>query len=84
MLIITTPGEPLHVITLSGSVEKKVADAIQQTEHGNFVSLNPNDSQAIIQASQQEAERLAQMGQAPIILCSPAVAMRTLMQLLGA
>nr|WP_083991190.1 flagellar biosynthesis protein FlhA [Alkalihalobacillus pseudalcaliphilus] len=72
---ITTPGEPLYVITLSGSVEKKVADAIQQTEHGNFVSLNPNDSQAIIQASQQEAERLAQMGQAPIILCSPAVRM---------
>ncbi|GAF63696.1 flagellar biosynthesis protein FlhA [Bacillus sp. TS-2] len=72
---VSTPGEPLYVITLSGSVEKKIADGIQQTEHGNFVSLDPNDSQLILQATMEETERLSQMGQMPIILCSPAVRM---------
>ncbi|WP_413381573.1 flagellar biosynthesis protein FlhA [Alkalihalobacillus sp. 1P02AB] len=72
---MTTPGEPLYVITLSGVVEKKIADAIQQTEHGNFVSMDPNDSQMILQAAAEETERLSQMGQMPVILCSPAVRM---------
>ncbi|GAE24271.1 flagellar biosynthesis protein FlhA [Halalkalibacter wakoensis JCM 9140] len=72
---MTIPGEPLYVITLSGQVEKKVADSVQQTEHGNFISMDPNDSQAILEATAQETERLSQMGQQAVILCSPAVRM---------
>ncbi|WP_100404469.1 flagellar biosynthesis protein FlhA [Bacillus solitudinis] len=72
---VTTPGEPLYVITLSGSVEKRVADAVQQTEHGNFISMDPNDSQRILESAAVETDRLSQMGQVPIILCSPAVRM---------
>ncbi len=71
----TTPGEPLYVITLSGSVEKKVADSVQQTEHGNFLSMDPTQSQQILESAAQETERLSQMGQVPVILCSPAVRM---------
>ncbi|ARK30983.1 flagellar biosynthesis protein FlhA [Halalkalibacter krulwichiae] len=72
---MTTPGEPMYVITLSGSVEKKVADSVQQTEHGNFVSMDPNDSQRILESAAGETDRLSQMGQVPVILCSPAVRM---------
>ncbi|MDT8859009.1 flagellar biosynthesis protein FlhA [Alkalihalobacillus sp. MEB130] len=72
---MTTPGEPLYVITLSGQVEKKVADSVQQTEHGNFISMDPNDSQAILEAAATETDRLSQMGQQAVILCSPAVRM---------
>ncbi|KHF39762.1 flagellar biosynthesis protein FlhA [Halalkalibacter okhensis] len=72
---MTTPGEPLYVITLSGQVEKKVADSVQQTEHGNFISMDPNDSQAILEAAASETDRLSQMGQQAVILCSPAVRM---------
>ncbi|MDV2885257.1 flagellar biosynthesis protein FlhA [Alkalihalophilus pseudofirmus] len=71
----TTPGEPLYVITLSGSVEKKVADGVQQTEHGNFLSMDPNVSQQILESAAGEADRLQGMGQVPVILCSPAVRM---------
>jgi len=70
-----TPNEPLYVVTLSGSVEKKIADAVQQTEHGNFLAMDPNESQAILETASQEVERLSQMGQVPVILCSPAVRM---------
>ncbi|OLO40909.1 flagellar biosynthesis protein FlhA [Alkalihalophilus pseudofirmus] len=69
------PGEPLYVVTLSGSVEKRIAEAVQQTEHGNFLSIDPNQSQQIVEMASQEADRLSQMGQVPIILCSPAVRM---------
>ncbi|WP_017727328.1 flagellar biosynthesis protein FlhA [Halalkalibacterium ligniniphilum] len=70
-----SPGEPLYVITLAGAVEKAIADGVQQTEHGNFVSMDPNMSQKILEAAASETDRLAQMGQVPIILCSPAVRM---------
>ncbi|WP_368504069.1 flagellar biosynthesis protein FlhA [Alkalihalophilus sp. As8PL] len=71
----TSPGEPLYVITLSGSVEKKIADGVQQTEHGNFLSMDPNESQRVLESAAGETDRLSQMGQVPVILCSPAVRM---------
>ncbi|WP_209122369.1 flagellar biosynthesis protein FlhA [Alkalihalobacillus sp. BA299] len=71
----STPGEPLYVVTLSGSVEKRMAESVQQTEHGNFLSMDPSQSQQIIEMVSIEVERLSQMGQVPIILCSPAVRM---------
>lgn len=66
-------GEPLYVITTSGSVEKMIAEGVQQTEHGNFLALDPNDSQGIVDAVLYEVERMSEMGQMPILLCSPAV-----------
>ncbi|MGO4887764.1 flagellar biosynthesis protein FlhA [Anaerobacillus sp. MEB173] len=71
----SVPGEPLYVITLSGKIEKLIADSIQQTEHGNYLSLDPNDSQQLLDAVVVEMERLSQMGQMPVLLCSPAVRM---------
>ncbi|OIJ09919.1 flagellar biosynthesis protein FlhA [Anaerobacillus arseniciselenatis] len=67
--------EPLYVITMSGSVEKLVAEGVQQTEHGNFLSLDPNSQQSIVDAVLYEVERMNEMGQMPILLCSPAVRM---------
>jgi flagellar biosynthesis protein FlhA len=65
----------LKVLTVSGRVEKLIADSIQQTEHGNYLSIDPNDSQAIIESMAREIERASLMEQSPIILCSPAVRM---------
>ncbi|MEW9501288.1 flagellar biosynthesis protein FlhA [Jeotgalibacillus marinus] len=68
-------GDTLKVITLSGRVEKLVADSIQQTEHGNYLSLDPNDSQRVIEAMANQIEKLSLTEQTPLILCSPAVRM---------
>lgn len=65
----------LKVLTVSGKVEKLIADSIQQTEHGNYLSIDPNDSQAILESMAREIERASLMEQSPIILCSPAVRM---------
>ncbi|APH05242.1 flagellar biosynthesis protein FlhA [Bacillus weihaiensis] len=65
----------LKVVTLSGRVEKIVAEGVQQTEHGNYLSLSPDVSQAIIESIAKEVEMLSLQQQTPILLCSPAVRM---------
>lgn len=65
----------LKVVTMSGKVEKMIADAIQQTEHGNYLSMDPNDSQGILEAVASQVEQLSLMEESPVILCSPAVRM---------
>ncbi|MBH0167749.1 flagellar biosynthesis protein FlhA [Fictibacillus sp. 18YEL24] len=71
----TNENEPLHVITLGGSVEKKIADAVQQTEHGNYLSLDPEDSQVIFDSITSELESGRRFDQSVVLLCSPAVRM---------
>jgi flagellar biosynthesis protein FlhA len=68
-------GETLKVITLSGRVEKMIAEGVQQTEHGNYLSLDPGVSQGILESIASQVEQLSIMEQTPIILCSPAVRM---------
>ncbi|TYR82735.1 flagellar biosynthesis protein FlhA [Priestia megaterium] len=65
----------LRVITLSGKVEKTMAEGVQQTEHGNYLSLDPYVSQTIVENIAQQVESLSFQEQAPVILCSPAVRM---------
>lgn len=65
----------IQVITLSGKVEKMVADGIQQTEHGNYLAMDPSDSQRVLEAAAQQIEQASFMQQSPVILCSPAIRM---------
>ncbi|QTD42312.1 flagellar biosynthesis protein FlhA [Sporosarcina sp. Te-1] len=68
-------GQSLKVLTVSGKVEKLIADNIQQTEQGNYLSLDPSISQNILESIAREVERVALLDQSPIILCSPAIRM---------
>ncbi|WP_035020948.1 flagellar biosynthesis protein FlhA [Anoxybacillus flavithermus] len=68
-------GQPLRVITLSGKVEKMIAEGVQQTEHGNYLALDPVVSQAIVEAIAMQIEQFPFQDQTPILLCSPAVRM---------
>ncbi|MGD6992369.1 flagellar biosynthesis protein FlhA [Sutcliffiella horikoshii] len=68
-------NETFKVVTLAGRVEKLIADNIQQTEHGNFLSLDPNVSMEIVQKVGEQMEQFSVYEQSPILLCSPAVRM---------
>ncbi|MFO1445924.1 flagellar biosynthesis protein FlhA [Bacillus sp. Bva_UNVM-123] len=68
-------GDSLKVVTLSGKVEKLIADGIQQTEHGNYLSIDPGASQEILESIASQVEQLSLIEQTPIVLCSPAVRM---------
>lgn len=65
----------MKVVTVSGKVEKVIAENIQQTDHGNYLGLDPDTQQQIIQSVQAEVEKLAIQEEIAIILCSPAVRM---------
>ncbi|WP_339249723.1 flagellar biosynthesis protein FlhA [Sporosarcina sp. FSL W8-0480] len=67
--------DTLKVLTVSGKIEKLIADNIQQTEQGNYLSINPSHSQEILESIAREIERVALMDQSPVILCSPAIRM---------
>ena len=68
-------GESLKVITLSGKAEKAIADSVQQTEHGSYLSIDPDSSQKILQSIGTRLEENALLDQLPVLLCSPAVRM---------
>lgn len=68
-------GDSLKVVTLSGKVEKLIAEGIQQTEHGNYLSIDPTSSQSILESIASQVEQLSLIEQTPIVLCSPAVRM---------
>ncbi|PAV30017.1 flagellar biosynthesis protein FlhA [Virgibacillus profundi] len=65
----------LKVITVSGKVEKMIAENIQQTEHGNYLSLDPESQQNIIKIMHEEVEKLTLQEETAVVLCSPAIRM---------
>jgi len=68
-------GSQLKVITVPAKVEKMIADSIQQTEHGNYLAMDPHNSQTVLESIAKEVERVSYMEQTPIILCSPGIRM---------
>ncbi|MBM7571837.1 flagellar biosynthesis protein FlhA [Aquibacillus albus] len=65
----------LKVITISNDVEKMIAENIQQTEHGSYLSLDPESQQLIIRSVSEQVEQIAIGEETPIILCSPTIRM---------
>ncbi|WP_276352486.1 flagellar biosynthesis protein FlhA [Cohnella caldifontis] len=68
-------SEPLKVITISPQVEKKIAEAVQQSDQGSYLAMDPASSQSIYQKLTEQVNRLVQAGQQPIILTSPTIRM---------
>lgn len=65
----------LKVLTISAQIEKLIADHIQQTEHGNYLALDPDSQQKIINSVHEQVEKVALQEETAIILCSPAIRM---------
>lgn len=68
-------GETIRVVTISGKIEKLIVDNVQQTEHGNYLALDPSVSQSVLESLASQVEQLSIVEQSPIVLCSPAVRM---------
>ena len=65
----------IKVLTVSGKVEKLIAEGIQQTEHGNYLALDPEAQQSIVKTIHSEVEKLSLQAETAIVLCSPAIRM---------
>lgn len=61
------------VITLDPQVEQEIRDSVQQTEHGSYISMDPERTQLIFASLNKEIAKLTSLGLQPIILTSPIV-----------
>jgi flagellar biosynthesis protein FlhA len=68
-------GGPLRVITVGPTAEKKITESVQQTDHGSYLALDPVSAQTLYQRISEQLNKLAQTGNQPIILASPAIRM---------
>ncbi len=62
-----------NVITLDPKLEQMIMDAIQKTEFGSYLALDPSVSNTIINNVSKNVQRLLQLGSQPIVLASPIV-----------
>jgi len=65
----------LKVITIAHDVENLITNSIQQTEHGNYLALDPKEHEKIIENIAQEIEKASIQHENIVILCSPTVRM---------
>ena len=63
----------LPCVTLDPAIENRIAGAVQRTDHGSYVSLDPDTMQKLIGSLNTELSKLTNMGYQPIVLTSPAV-----------
>lgn len=70
-----TPGDSLKVITVGPTLEKKIAESVQQSDQGSYLALDPSSTQMIYQRLSDQVTKLIQSGQQPVVLTSPTIRM---------
>ncbi|TCS80961.1 flagellar biosynthesis protein FlhA [Pectinatus cerevisiiphilus] len=63
----------LPCVSLSPELENKIAGAVQRTERGSYVNLDPNTTKNLITSLNKALQELTNMGYQPIVLTGPAV-----------
>ncbi len=66
-------GDTLPCITLDPALENRIVGGIQRTDHGSYVSLDPDSMRRMITSVTNEVEKLANAGYPAVVLTSPAV-----------
>lgn len=70
-----TPNEASSVVTLDPKIEQDIMSSVKQSEQGAYLTLDPEETRQIIKATEEEINKLEQMGKAPIVITSPIVRM---------
>jgi flagellar biosynthesis protein FlhA len=68
-----SPDGSLSVITLDQQIEKAIADALQQNDHGSLLPLEPQLAQKIITSLTEQMEKFSGLAAQPVVLCSPQI-----------
>ncbi|MGU3469616.1 flagellar biosynthesis protein FlhA [Paenibacillus sp. D51F] len=71
----STGGTSMRVITVSPALEKKIAEAVQQSEHGSYLAMDPIATQQICNKVSEQVNRQIQSGHQPVVLASPTIRM---------
>jgi flagellar biosynthesis protein FlhA len=65
-----TPAGNIAAITLGHNLEAKISDALQQTDHGSFLSLEPSVVQNLMNNLAASLEKMASSNYQPVVMCS--------------
>jgi len=65
----------LTCLTVDPQLENTINGAVQRTEQGSYVALEPQVMQAIVASLSSELPKLTNLGYQPLVLTSPAVRM---------
>ena len=66
-------GNILPCVTLDPALENRIVGSIQRTDHGSYVSLDPESMRRMINSLTNEIDKLANQGYPAVVLTSPAV-----------
>jgi flagellar biosynthesis protein FlhA len=64
------PDGLLPLVSLNPALEKYLGDALQQSDEGSYLSLDPHVAQMIINRLAKHAEKCGELGYTPLILAS--------------
>jgi flagellar biosynthesis protein FlhA len=65
-----TPEGNISAITLGHTLETAISGALQQTEHGTFLSLDPPIAQQMMNNLAASLEKLSSLDYQPVVMCS--------------
>jgi len=68
-----TPDGVLPLVSMTPQIERVLGDALQVTEHGSYLALEPSVAQRIITKIRASAEKFSQAGHTPVLLAPAAV-----------
>ncbi|WP_026476018.1 flagellar biosynthesis protein FlhA [Alkaliphilus transvaalensis] len=66
-------NQPTKVITLDQTLEQRIIESIQQTDRGNFVSIDPDIVQRMLNNLSYQVQKLTSLGEQPIVITAPIV-----------
>lgn len=70
-----TEDNYVKVITTSMDVENIISKSIQQTEHGNYLAVDPKLQDKIVKNVYEEVEKASLQHENVVVLCSPTIRM---------
>lgn len=69
----TDQDNTLNVFTIDPQKEEKLSKSLEQSDQGNYLSLQPAEAQNLINKLVQQAKQLLEQGKEPILLTSPMI-----------
>jgi len=69
----TNDNNELYTITLDPQLEESLGQNVEQSDQRNYLAVEPQQAQQLIEAISQEAQKLLQQGKDPILVTSPMI-----------
>ncbi len=65
-----TPEGHIAAITLGHNLESTISGALQQTDHGSFLTLDPSVAQTMMNNLAASLEKMSSLNYQPVVMCS--------------